>query len=133
MSVLDTAKQMVDGDRQDEYGDPVENYVRQSLVLAGMGITLTPEQIVKVQMAQKYVRAGRGHKLDTTVDIAGYAEILQRVREATASGAIDLIVNDLLAWYNPPVQTAGIAVAVADRFSDAFKELLDKAQARGNE
>lgn len=97
--VLDRAKAIVDSDRQSEYGDPVENKVRQALIAsATLGRSISPEEIVLIELAQKQVRAGRGDKLDTTIDLAGYAEILQRVRDAMKDGAIQRIAESLLPW-----------------------------------
>lgn len=98
--VLDRAKAIVNSDRQSEYGDPVENKVRQALVAsATLGRSISPEEIVLIELSQKQVRAGRGTKLDTTIDLAGYAEILQRVREAMADGTVQRIVEHLLGGW----------------------------------
>lgn len=97
--VLDRAKAIVNSDRQSEYGDPVENKVRQALIAsATLGRSINPEEIVLIDLAQKQVRAGRGDKPDTTIDLAGYAEILQRTRDAMKDGTVQRIVEQLLPW-----------------------------------
>jgi hypothetical protein len=97
-TVLDKAIQIVNSERQAEYGDPVENRVRASLVAAGMGRLLTPRDVVLAELSTKIVRVGRGTKEDTKIDIAGYAEILDRIDRADADGDLKMIAQTLLPW-----------------------------------
>jgi hypothetical protein len=87
VNILDKAKATVDSSRQNEYGDPVENWVATALIAT---ITqrkpITPEDVVQVMCAAKGVRAGRNHKEDTNIDSAGYAEIRERVQKAFRNG-----------------------------------------------
>lgn len=98
--ILEKAERIVNSDREAEYGDPVENKVRQALIAsATVGRSISPEEIVLVDLSQKMVRAGRGHKEDTTIDLAGYAEILERVRLSLRSGRAHEILQDLVgSW-----------------------------------
>jgi hypothetical protein len=97
-SVLERAIEIVNSERQAEYGDPVENRVRAALVSAGMGRSLSPRDIVLSELSTKIVRVGRGNKEDTKVDLAGYAEILDRIDRAEASGELKKIAQTLLPW-----------------------------------
>lgn len=91
--VLKRAIEVVDGDRQAEYGDPVVNFVREALVVAGMtGQMPDMKGLVAAWMAKKVVRAGRSEKLDTKVDIAGYAEIMHRIEVAIADGTVAKLI-----------------------------------------
>jgi hypothetical protein len=100
--ILETAANIVDTARQSEYGNPVENKVRQAIVASvTLGKPITPEEIVLIELCQKQVRAGRGQKEDTTIDLAGYAEILQRVRDAMNNGTAQIMARSLLPWAFP--------------------------------
>ena len=96
-SILKEADRTVNATRQDEYGDPVENAVREAIVAtASRGKLITPSDVTGVKLAFKLVRSGRGYKRDTNVDIAGYAEINQRVQEAEESGDTKIIARNIL-------------------------------------
>lgn len=97
-SVLEKAIKIVNSERQAEYGDPVENRVRAALVAAGMGRILSPRDIVLSELSTKIVRVGRGTKEDTKIDIAGYAEILDRIDNAERNGLLKEIAIKLLPW-----------------------------------
>jgi hypothetical protein len=96
-SILAEADSTVNSTRQDEYGDPVENAVREAIVATvTRGKLITPSDVTGVKLAFKLVRSGRGHKRDTNVDIAGYAEINERVQSAEQYGDTKTIARRLL-------------------------------------
>lgn len=85
----------IEGDKQ--YGDPVENAVREALVAsATTGKQITPADVVKVLMSKKQVRAGKGFHHDSNVDLAGYAEIHDRVLVAMQDGTVQKMVENIL-------------------------------------
>lgn len=83
--ILDTAKRLVYGDRNAQYGHPADDYERN----AGMFNALfkdklkedfTPRDLILFMILLKLSRAyNEPDKLDTIVDIAGYAQCHQRI------------------------------------------------------
>jgi hypothetical protein len=99
-NILTKAAQTVDSNRQDEYGDPVENWVATALIATiAQRKSITPEDVVQTMCGAKMVRAGRSHKEDTNIDQAGYAEIRERVQKAFADGTVQKIVEKLLGGW----------------------------------
>lgn len=99
-SILDDAREIVNGSRQTEYNDPVENHVREAIVATvTLGKPMTPAEIVKIMHGKKLVRSGRGYKHDNVVDKAGYAEIEDRVERAMKDGTVQKIVEKLLGGW----------------------------------
>lgn len=79
-SILNEAEKIVNGDRNEQYGDPLKAFQEYSNILeTNFGIKLTPSEICKVQMAIKLGRMKYKHKRDSVVDLCGYAEILNRL------------------------------------------------------
>jgi hypothetical protein len=72
--VLDEAKGIVCGARQDDYGTPPVNHERTAkLWSVFFGIPITPRQVCYANILQKCGREVNASKRDTDVDIAGYA------------------------------------------------------------
>jgi hypothetical protein len=81
-SILEEAQDILEGDRESDYGDPVANFNRISRIASSiLNETITPEQCVVVMMAVKLSREQYKHKRDNLVDLVAYTEILNRVRE----------------------------------------------------
>lgn len=82
-SILDEAKEIVDGLRADDYYDPVKNF-RDISVMASLmtGKTFSPSDCVKVLMAVKLTRESFKHKRDSLVDLCGYTYILDKIEES---------------------------------------------------
>lgn len=79
-SVLKEAESIVNGDRDVQYGNPLQAFEEYSNILeTNFGIKLTPAEICKVQMAIKLGRLKYKYKRDSIVDLCGYAEILNRL------------------------------------------------------
>ena len=79
--ILDTAKSLIVGDRQQAYGPPIESFTRLAaafnIVLEGIGHEpITPTDAAKLMVALKFSRlSGGDHKDDTWIDLAGYAAL----------------------------------------------------------
>ena len=81
-SVLLEADKIVNGDRNEQYGDPNIAFNEYSEILkTTFGIDLTPSEICKVQMAIKLGRMKYKYKKDSIVDLCGYCEILNRLEK----------------------------------------------------
>ncbi|MFZ9272071.1 MAG: DUF6378 domain-containing protein [Ilumatobacteraceae bacterium] len=72
-------ERLVNSNRQDDYGDPVENLERiASVVSSVLNKDISPREITLIMIAIKLCREGSGHKRDNLLDMACYAEILDR-------------------------------------------------------
>lgn len=86
--ILDTAKSLIVGDRQDSYGPPLQSFTRlaaaMNIVLEGAGYPpITPTLAAKLMLALKFSRlSGGDNKDDTWVDLAGYAALGAEVWQA---------------------------------------------------
>ena len=82
-TILDEAKEIVDGLRGDDYYDPVKNF-RDISVMASLmtGKELLPQDCVKVLMAVKLTRESFKHKKDNLTDLCGYTYILDKIEES---------------------------------------------------
>lgn len=71
--ILDTAKALINGDRQSHYGPPDENFRR---IAAGWGVILgcdvSPEQVALCMAWLKIARLANGPHADSYIDGAGY-------------------------------------------------------------
>lgn len=80
-SVLDIAKKICYGDRNIDYGDPYDDYVKTaaffSLIL---GSEVKPHQAAMMMICVKLSRLMHDPtKRDSIVDVAGYADVLDRI------------------------------------------------------
>jgi hypothetical protein len=118
-NTLTKAAATVDSNRQEEYGDPVENWVATAIIATvSQRKCITPEDVIQVMCGAKMVRAGRSHKEDTNIDQAGYAEIRERVQKAFADGTVQKIVEKLLGgWvkFTPPAVPSNAAISQVDQ------------------
>lgn len=81
-SILQEADRIVNGDRQADYSDPVENFRHIAAIASAIRKKeLTAEDCCVVLMAVKLARENYRHKRDNLVDLAGYTEILHRIKE----------------------------------------------------
>lgn len=81
-SILSEAERIVNGERQADYSDPVENFKHiAEIASAIMGKDITAEECCIVMIAVKLARESYRHKRDNLVDLAGYVEILNRIKE----------------------------------------------------
>ena len=85
-SILSEAERIVNGDRQADYSDPVANFKRiAEIASAIMAKDITAEECCIVMIAVKLARENFRHKRDNLVDLAGYVEILHRIKENEVS------------------------------------------------
>lgn len=81
-SILAEAEDIVNGSRQSDYGDANESFSRIATIASVMiGKELSPEDCCAVMMAVKLVRESFAHKRDNLVDLCGYAELMNRLKE----------------------------------------------------
>ena len=81
-SILSEAEEIVNGSRNSDYGDARESFGRVATIASVMtGKELAPEDCCAVLMAVKLVRESFAHKRDNLVDLCGYAELLNRLKE----------------------------------------------------
>jgi len=78
-SILAEAADIVGNSRQDDYGDPIEDFSRISTIWSillenKLQTELTPGDVAVMMIALKLSRATNKHKRDNWVDIAGYAQ-----------------------------------------------------------
>jgi uncharacterized protein DUF6378 len=83
MTVLDEAKATVYGDRERDYDHPADNFARIAVMWEVIfGFPVTPQQVALAMVCTKVVREVHRPKRDNRVDIAGYAEALDRTYES---------------------------------------------------
>ena len=80
-SVLQEAQRILNGDRDADYGDPVENFKNISKIAKFLGVEISPAGCCKVMLAVKIAREGYKSKRDNLVDFAAYADILNQIKE----------------------------------------------------
>lgn len=79
-SILLEADKIVNGDRNDQYGDPSIAFKEyRDILKTTFGIELTEVEICKVLMSIKLGRLKHKYKRDSIVDLCGYSEILNRL------------------------------------------------------
>ncbi|AXH47319.1 hypothetical protein SEA_EDEN_24 [Microbacterium phage Eden] len=89
--VLGTASNLIHGDREDDYGRPIDSFRRVAqafnVVLEGLGHPpIDATTAAKLMIALKLSRlSGGDNKLDTWVDLAGYAALGFEVHSQEAS------------------------------------------------
>lgn len=81
-SILSEAEEIVNGSRHSDYGDARESFSSVATIASVMtGKELAPEDCCAVLMAVKLVRESFKHKRDNLVDLCGYAELMNRLKE----------------------------------------------------
>ena len=83
-SIGEEATRVVNGPRGNNYGPPFENFERTGKMWAAILRIpeVTPEQVGLCMIALKLDREATKPSRDNRVDIAGYAETLQKVAES---------------------------------------------------
>lgn len=75
MSIIDEAQELVNGDRQKDYGDIKESFNRiAALWSAYTGTTIDALDVAKMMILLKVSRAKHNNHRDSYVDIVGYVE-----------------------------------------------------------
>lgn len=81
-SILVEADSLVNGERQEQYGDPIKNWKETAEIASAItGEKLSPQTCVLVLVAAKLARERHAHKRDSLVDAVGYLDILNRLQE----------------------------------------------------
>lgn len=91
-TALDEAQNLVYGERQGNYGHPYVDYSKTAKMWSGiLGIDVSVEQAVMCMAAVKMSRELNKPKRDNRVDLAGYAECLNRVSELSTEEKRNLL------------------------------------------
>ena len=81
-SVLTEAEGLVHGDRNDDYGHPLDDFSRTAKMWSAiLGVEVSAEQVGLCMCALKISRECNKPKRDNMVDLAGYAETVQWCRD----------------------------------------------------
>ena len=81
-TILDDAKELVHGDRQIDYGHPLDDFERTAKIWeAILGCSVTAEQVALCMVGVKISRECNHPKRDNRVDGAGYFETLDMVQQ----------------------------------------------------
>lgn len=79
-SLAEQARELVDGDRQSDYGEPLGHMRRVADAWAAvLSRPFTPEEVCLALATLKLVREGHQSKRDNREDAVGYLDILERV------------------------------------------------------
>lgn len=79
-TVLQEAQRLVYGDRGETYGHPLDDFTRTATMWGViLAAPVSAEQVAMCMMALKISRQTYQPKRDNVVDMAGYAECLQRI------------------------------------------------------
>ena len=76
-SILDEAKDVINGERQNHYGDPEDSFALIAEYWSTyMEKNITPQDVAMMMVLFKLARESHQHKRDNLVDAAGYLGIL---------------------------------------------------------
>lgn len=95
MTILEEAGALVDGDRQEAYGHPMDDYSATAKIMSGilahkLKEDITPEEAILMMVGVKLSRESRKHKRDNIVDGCGYLRCIEKVKERRAE--IDKVI-----------------------------------------
>ena len=80
-SILTEASSLVHGDRNEDYGHPLDDWARTAKMWSALlGIEITAEQAVMCMICVKLSRETNRPKRDNIVDAAGYAELVEWIK-----------------------------------------------------
>lgn len=84
--ILSEANDLINGDREDDYGAPSDNFARIASIWNVLfpGSNFTPEKVALAMIGLKLARSPEGYKRDTAVDLAGYAALYAELSEEAA-------------------------------------------------
>ena len=107
--ILETAEKMVNGDREQDYGKPENNFQtiaglwNQYLNAKGMNVCVVSTDVAAMLALLKIARIASGHaKTDNWVDLAGYAACGGELQGSVITDFIDKRFN-----YNAKVPPEG--------------------------
>lgn len=85
-NILQEADRLVNGDRQNSYGRPLDDFQRTAKIWSGiLGVDVSPQQVGMCMVGLKLSRLCNKQKRDSLVDIAGYAQTVHMVNKDTNS------------------------------------------------
>lgn len=80
---IQVGRELVDGERQADYGEPVANMERIAEMWSGiLGHRVTGAEVALCMAGLKLTREENRHKADNLADLAGYLHIAQLARGA---------------------------------------------------
>jgi hypothetical protein len=84
--ITDKARRLVFGERGEKYGHPVPEATRIALLWSAyLTFDVKPEDYPVMMMLVKIAREAHAHQTDNLIDIAGYAEVLERIHVGQAA------------------------------------------------
>lgn len=92
--ILHEADALINGQRQQDYGDKLENFSQIAMLWQGTlarklapGVSITPEDVALCMMQVKIARLAKSpdHR-DSVMDVAGYAGCYDKFNEERANG-----------------------------------------------
>ena len=90
MNILQEADKITSGDRQEDYGSPLEDFTRVAdLWSVILGKKVYANQVPLCMIALKMSREIHKHKRDNLVDIAGYSRTLEKLQDEIFSSLSD--------------------------------------------
>lgn len=94
LSLLQEAEMLINGQRQQDYGDKLQNFAHSAMILTGIlahklqqGESITPEDVAAIMIGMKLARASKtpSHR-DSWLDIAGYAGCVDKLQMERRAG-----------------------------------------------
>ena len=83
-NILEEAKKLVKGDRQEEYGDKLKNHENiAALWSTFLRKEIPPRDVAMCMALVKVARLMHAHKEDSYIDLAAYAAIAAEINERT--------------------------------------------------
>lgn len=80
-SVLEEAEAIINGERRDDYGGPLESFTRIARLWEPiLGVEISPYDVALCLIQLKVARAVNGMQRDSIVDIAGYAGCVELMK-----------------------------------------------------
>lgn len=80
-SVLNEAESIINGERRDDYGGPLESFTRIAKLWEPiLGVEISPYDVALCLVQLKVARAVNGMQRDSIADIAGYAGCIERMK-----------------------------------------------------
>ena len=101
LSLLAQADELINGQRQQDYGDKLSNFTQIAMLFTGTlarklnpGTVITPDDVALLMMQVKIARLAKTkeHK-DSIMDIAGYAGCLDKLQDERVIGLQEPAVN----------------------------------------
>lgn len=103
-SITEEAKSIVEGKRQEDYGNINDSFLRiAGLWSAYVGVHIDKYDVAKMMMLLKISRAKNGNHRDSYVDIVGYVECVDKLLDLD-HGCRTLFTGNLEGQTTVPVE-----------------------------